>query len=282
MTGSPFEELVRAMFDGGDSARHAVTILNTGDDALLARIHLIRSASEQIDIQTYIWMNDETGRYVFYELIEAAKRGVRVRALVDHWVAGFMPNQTPQLVAFMSTVHENLSVKYYNPLRNINPSKLELAQKGLRDFRGINQRMHNKIFLVDRVVGITGGRNYENDYYDRGSTRNFKDRDAMVIGPVVGDMQRSFDEYWQYEKSVSAEALDDIGQAMRAGDTSSFDTKESFDLGSHFDDLDAAASDPVTIGSRLVERTLDASSVRFVADPPGKNVDSGLEGASTP
>ena len=36
--------------------KHHAVLLETGDDALLARIHLIRSARESIDIQTFIWV----------------------------------------------------------------------------------------------------------------------------------------------------------------------------------------------------------------------------------
>ena len=52
-----------------------VRILDIGEEALLARVHLIRSARKSIAIQTIIWVNDEVGRLMMYELIGAAKRG---------------------------------------------------------------------------------------------------------------------------------------------------------------------------------------------------------------
>ena len=33
-------------------------------------------------------------------------------------------------------------------------------------WRQLNRRMHNKLLLVDGDIGITGGRNYQDDYYD--------------------------------------------------------------------------------------------------------------------
>ena len=61
-------------------------MLETGDDALLARIHAFRAATRSIELQTFIWANDETGRYLMHELVQAARRGVAVRLLVDQWV----------------------------------------------------------------------------------------------------------------------------------------------------------------------------------------------------
>lgn len=55
-----------------------VGILELGDDALLARIHLIRAARSTIDVQIFIWKDDPTGCFVFDELVKAAGRGVLV------------------------------------------------------------------------------------------------------------------------------------------------------------------------------------------------------------
>ena len=60
-----------------------MTLLEVGHQALLARIHHIRQAQKSINIQTFIWSNDEVGRLMMYELIKAAKRGVKVRVLAD-------------------------------------------------------------------------------------------------------------------------------------------------------------------------------------------------------
>ena len=58
-------------------------ILDQGSDALLARLNLIRSARERIDLQTYIFDKDDSARLVLDELLAAARRGVQVRVLID-------------------------------------------------------------------------------------------------------------------------------------------------------------------------------------------------------
>ena len=58
---------ISAAGDVNQQEPHTVYLLETGDDALLARIHLIRSAIISIDIQTFIWADDESGRFLFQE-----------------------------------------------------------------------------------------------------------------------------------------------------------------------------------------------------------------------
>ena len=70
-----------------------VSILELGDDALLARIHLIRSARKSIDLQTFIWKDDPTSRFVFDELMKAAERGVLVRVLIDALIQPASPDR---------------------------------------------------------------------------------------------------------------------------------------------------------------------------------------------
>jgi len=62
---------------------HEAAILETGQDVLVARLHLIRSARESIDFQTFSWGDDDSSRLIDWELVAAARRGVRVRLLVD-------------------------------------------------------------------------------------------------------------------------------------------------------------------------------------------------------
>lgn len=72
----------------------------------------------------------------------------------------------------------------------------------LTDFRGINQRMHYKTFIVDSLAVITGGRNIADEYFDYDHEYNFRDRDVLLIGAVSDHVQRSFDEFWGDPLSV--------------------------------------------------------------------------------
>jgi phosphatidylserine/phosphatidylglycerophosphate/cardiolipin synthase-like enzyme len=278
---TPFGALIERAFSTSSASpppQHFVHLLETGDDALLARIHLIRAAKQTIDIQTFIWSNDDTGRYVIRELVRAAERGVAVRLIVDQWVASLAEDVTPELVASVATAHPNLTVKSYNPGPRFNPPKQEMAERAIKDFKALNQRMHNKLFVVDGVAGIAGGRNVENDYYDRGERRNYRDRDALVIGPVVGDMRKSFEDYWSYERCLAVDSLPDVAGLIARDQVAPLASLQGFDADDSFDDLDSRASDPRETERRFIQRAFSAPKVRFVADEPGKNPSAGLAG----
>ncbi|MEQ4574643.1 MAG: phospholipase D-like domain-containing protein, partial [Gammaproteobacteria bacterium] len=63
--------------------RHYATILDHGEEALVARLNLIHAATRSIDLQTYIFDKDDSARLVMDALLDAARRGVKVRVLID-------------------------------------------------------------------------------------------------------------------------------------------------------------------------------------------------------
>ena len=58
-------------------------LLNTGDEALEWRLRVIDSATNSLDLQTFLWKEDKIGLKVLRHILEAANRGVRVRLLLD-------------------------------------------------------------------------------------------------------------------------------------------------------------------------------------------------------
>ena len=270
---SPFRDVVRAAARSvaakADRTKgNYVRILDHGDDALLARIHLIRQARRSICVQTFIWTNDEVGRFVMHELIEAAKRGVQVRVIADHFVS----DKDPEVVAFLATAHPNMRIRHYRPASGrIRPSSLRVLGTMLVGFRGFNQRMHNKIMLFDDIAVITGGRNIENSYYNRSTGMNFRDRDVLVVGPAVLAARASFDCFWKYRHSVPSEKLLDVVPVIRSGAFRRFGTRDDFAFDSLCRNEDRDASDARVVRARLLAGLVRAERVEFVADKPGKN-----------
>jgi phosphatidylserine/phosphatidylglycerophosphate/cardiolipin synthase-like enzyme len=254
---------------------HRVAIVNSGYDALLLRIHLLRHATHSINVQTFILTNDECGRLFMYELIQAARRGVKVRMIADHFVS----DKECGLAAFLATVHPNLEFKYYRPTADrLKPSKVQGALYGLFSFREVNQRMHNKLITVDGRVAVTGGRNIENSYYHFSTGMNFKDRDVLLIGPEVRAMEESFEAFWSCREAVAGRDLTDVRRRIAADDVPDYPTRESFRLNGFFDALLAEADDPALIQSRFADALIPARHVEFIADRPGKNSRWGLNG----
>src|SRR3546814_8316094 len=74
--------------------------------------------------------------------------------------------------------------------------------------------MHSKLLLVDDIVGITGGRNYQNDYYDWDPVYNFRDRDVLVAGPATRAMADNFEAFWNARRTRRIAELVDVGKRL--------------------------------------------------------------------
>ncbi|WP_338562808.1 phospholipase D family protein [Erwinia sp. E_sp_B04_7] len=161
--------------------------LEDGLDAFAARYLLMTMAEHSLDIQYYIWQNDMSGRLLFSAVLQAARRGVKVRLLLDD-------NNTMGLDETLSqlSAHPNIEIRLFNPF-----SFRTLRALGyLTDFARLNRRMHNKSFTVDGLVTIVGGRNVGDEYFGAGEEPLFSDLDVLALGPVVDEVTRDFDRYW--------------------------------------------------------------------------------------
>jgi len=245
-----------------------VCIVNEGYDALAVRVHLIRAATESIRIQTFILADDECARLIMTELIEAAKRGVHVQLLADH----FMSARDEKWVATLSTASPNLELRYYRPpAERISPSKAREFLNGLLLSRAANQRMHNKVMIIDGCVALLGGRNIDNHYYNHSLTYNFIDRDALVMGPVVPGIVESFYKYWEWRKSIPSTELKDVERTIASGKYPPYQGPGSFDYNGFFDDIQRDAEDPAYIKNQFIDQFIVAKKIAFIADLPGKN-----------
>jgi cardiolipin synthase C len=187
-------------------ARHpgesAFRLLSEGDEAFVVRSHSAQLAMRSLDIQTFIWRFDLTGKFLAHRVLEAADRGVRVRLLVDDMDARDNHDRFAAL-----TVHPNIAVRIFNPFVSRH-GILRLIGEGLLDFKRLNRRMHNKSWVVDNRVAIVGGRNLGDAYFNASEAVNFVDLDFVMFGPIVRDTSRSFDDYWNSSAAHPIEKLD--------------------------------------------------------------------------
>lgn len=176
-------------------------LINDAKEALMWRLALVDSAKSSIDIQTFLWANDHSASLLFNRLIQAANRGVRVRILVDDiWLKSNDKN-----LADLSQ-HPNFKIRLYNPsyVRN---SKGGQMLYFLGNYRTMNRRMHNKTFIADGVFAINGGRNVGDHYFGLDHQYNFRDLDVLSTGPVLDDIKKEFDIFWNSEEAYPAEQL---------------------------------------------------------------------------
>lgn len=251
-------------------------VLEDGDGSMIARAWLTEYAEKTIDIQYFIFSVDNVGLIACDYIVRAADRGVKVRILVDD----IMVDADGEDILIMDA-HENIDIKIYNPGTNIGKNIIQKAGKLITDFRGVNQRMHNKTFIVDKKLAITGGRNIADEYFDYDHEYNFRDRDIFLMGKLVNQMQSSFNEFWNNPLSMPVEQLlsDKISIVKDA---------------TMYDKLHQYACNPDNFWPQVRERikNLPAAfeqimasgdlvwldSIYFISDDPGKN--SGTSGLS--
>lgn len=175
-----------------------VYLLDDGQDAFAARMLLAQQAQHTLDVQYYIWRHDRTGTLLFEAIHAAAERGVRVRLLLDdHNTAGM----DPLLIGLES--HPNIDVRLFNPLRIRWPRALNY----FTNFTRANRRMHNKAFIADGSVLITGGRNIGDEYFGAADAMLFADLDALMIGQAVRLVHDEFEDYWRSAATISVRKL---------------------------------------------------------------------------
>ncbi|PCJ65535.1 MAG: phospholipase D family protein [Bacteroidetes bacterium] len=168
-----------------------VYVLEDGSGSMVARAWLSEYAEKTIDIQYFIFSTDNVGLIACDYLVRAADRGVQVRILVDDIM---VDADVEDILTFDS--HKNITVKIYNPGINLGKNLIQKAKKMATDFRSANQRMHNKTFIVDGKVVITGGRNIADEYFDYDHEYNFRDRDILLLGKETDHVNTSFETFW--------------------------------------------------------------------------------------
>lgn len=166
-------------------------LLTNGMEAFLMRAVLAELAERSLDLQYYIFRNDDTGALLTQALIHAADRGVRVRLLVDDLN---LVTREDEVVALDS--HPGIEVRIFNPFIARAGSPLARLAGFAADPLRLNRRMHNKSFIVDNQCAIVGGRNIGDEYFDANRDFGFGDLDVLAVGPVTHEISASFDTYW--------------------------------------------------------------------------------------
>jgi phosphatidylserine/phosphatidylglycerophosphate/cardiolipin synthase-like enzyme len=166
-------------------------LLTSGEEALGDLIALADHAERTLDIQYYIIQQDDSARILLHHVRLAADRGVRVRVLVDDL------NTAGEDRRFMHlSEHVNVEVRVFNPFPGGRHNTWTRVLASANDFGRINHRMHNKLFVADNALAITGGRNIGDQYFTRDQHNNFIDLDVVAAGAIVPELSASFDAFW--------------------------------------------------------------------------------------
>lgn len=177
-------------------------LLTDGSESFAMHLEIAARAQRTLDVQYFLLQQDDTGKLLLEALLEAADRGVRVRILVDDAEAFDKGSAIRPLAA-----HPNIEIRIFNPF----VVRRELSFFRWAEFlvasRRLNYRMHNKLFIGDNEIAVTGGRNVGDAYFQASTVVNFGDFDLAVAGPMVRVLSQSFDLYWNDKLAIPVETL---------------------------------------------------------------------------
>jgi putative cardiolipin synthase len=272
------EELAAPVEPGGALAQIAIASTPPGEHSgfrlmplgvysLDARIQLARRAQHSLVVQYYQLENDGTGRLLLRSVREAALRGVKVRILVDD----LYTSGSQQLLLALSNT-PNVAVRLFNPFCCGRDGFVSRFAASPHEISRLNHRMHNKLFIVDGVMAVVGGRNIADEYFTLSQAQNFIDMDALAVGQVLPQLERIFDRYWN---SDQVWPIRDIvrGAAGQAPTGADFDTW--IGMAAPPPKIELPPSD--VLGYGPIGEELDAGRMgllwgeaRAIADPPSK------------
>jgi cardiolipin synthase C len=257
-----------------NAGKSGVYVLETGTEALLARAWLADHAKESVEVQYFIWSTDNIGILAAEALLRAAERGVRVRVIVDDLLI-----DAPDKSLLALARHPKIDIRIYNPQTSVGVPLHKRLLNVLTDFRGVNQRMHDKTLVVDGKIAITGGRNMAAEYFDYNHTYNFRDRDVLLLGETVKEMRASFERFWHSDITVKVEDLYGRLGAMQKYVRVNDDEIQQIYRGLHeyakspenFAPEVRAAIAATPESFARVSQSMRWSKVEFISDQPGKN-----------
>lgn len=193
-------------------AGNKVTLLYDGPQTMAAMIEAINAAQDHINLETYIFDQDEIGIRFAALLIARQRAGVQVNIIYD----SFGTLGTPQ--AFFDKMREaGIQLLAFNP---VNPLKQEGPW-------GPNNRDHRKILVVDGVVAFTGGVNISSTYANsslfrskarRSAKVGWRDTHIKIEGPAVAALQWVFLENWASQESSDLPDRNFFPPLTEAGD----------------------------------------------------------------
>ncbi|HWV98853.1 MAG TPA: phosphatidylserine/phosphatidylglycerophosphate/cardiolipin synthase family protein [Candidatus Acidoferrum sp.] len=147
--------------------------LPTGDEFFAALLAAVNAATQSVCFETYIYAAGQPGEGLREALVNARKRGVRVRVLIDAFGSYWLPAAFWE--PLLSTGGE---VRLFNPLA--------LHRLGFRD--------HRKLVVCDDRVAFVGGFNITPEYAGDGVTRGWRDLGLRIEGPLALQLVAAFEE----------------------------------------------------------------------------------------
>ena len=208
-----YSAVVESITDSTLTNGNKLTLLADGQATYQAMFKAIDDARDHINLESFIFEDDETGRKFAGRLLQKQSEGVQVHLIYDS--VGSL--NTPA-VFFQQLRDQGIQVVEFNP---INPLQN-------RNEWGLTHRDHRKILVVDGKLAIIGGVNISKVYSSSPRMRvknakppiHWRDTDIQVEGPAVAELQKLFLDTWLQQKGPAVAgsryfpALKEQGKAL--------------------------------------------------------------------
>ena len=186
-------------------------VLASGASAFGTRAALADAAERTLDLQYYSVGEGLSTDLLLLRIVAAAERGVRIRILLDDIYA-----PTRSFAHRATAAHPGIQVRLFNPFLSGGSSSWGRLGEFVVDGSRLNRRMHNKLWVADNSAAVIGSRNLGDEYFDAHAAGNFSDVDLLAVGPIVQELSRAFDVYWNSPSSIPMAAFaDSSGTADR-------------------------------------------------------------------
>ena len=209
-TSGMLADIAKAISAEHGEDRSGFHLLDGSLEGLQWRLALIDSATTSLDIQTYLWYPDHSGRLVLERSVHAANRGVKVRMIVDDLLLQGLDQMVVNLQA-----HPNIEFRIFNPWKD-RRSLVSRAGEMIAQMERLNTRMHDKLLIADGRAAVIGGRNLGDHYFGISTTYNFHDTDLLGIGHIGLEANDMFDSFWNSEWVLPGDSLKTEPDAKRA------------------------------------------------------------------
>jgi cardiolipin synthase len=157
-------------------AGNRLELIESGEERMRALLALIAGAEQCIKMLMYMFSADRVGEAVRDALVDAAKRGVEVRVLID----GFGSDAPPDFFAALDQAGGEQCV--FNPSYG----------------RGYLLRNHQKLVVIDDRVVIVGGANIDETYMSDRGANHWRDLWLRLEGPEAAMPSRYFDTLFRW------------------------------------------------------------------------------------
>jgi cardiolipin synthase len=149
-------------------------LLENGEEFFPRVFEAIAAARREVRLETFILFEDKIGRQLHAALLDVARRGVEVHALIDGYGS---PDLSDRFVGEL--VDAGVQLRVFDPAVRLMGRRLNLLR-----------RMHRKIVVVDGELGFIGGINYSADHVADFGPEAKQDYAVEVRGPIVTVLHR--------------------------------------------------------------------------------------------